>query len=73
MIEEFITQMSPGRAALCFLGALVVLFTLRKMQVSMKIARLGGRAPQVRFYLPYGTWPEFRSSWKRSTCANRST
>ncbi|GES63507.1 cytochrome P450 alkane hydroxylase [Aspergillus terreus] len=62
MIEEFITQMSPGRAALCFLGALVVLFTLRKMQVSMKIARLGGRAPQVRFYLPYAMDFIYRSS-----------
>ena len=55
MIEELLHQMTPGKASLLFLGVFFVLCIVRKVQISMHIKRLGSRAPQVRFRLPYGT------------------
>ncbi|KAF9889256.1 hypothetical protein FE257_007569 [Aspergillus nanangensis] len=62
MIEEFVAAMTPGRAVVYFLGAFFVVCLLRKMQVSMRIAQLGGRAPKVQFRLPYAIDFIYRSS-----------
>ncbi|PLN77217.1 cytochrome P450 [Aspergillus taichungensis] len=53
MIEEILADMTTGMASLYILGFLVLVGFLRKIQVSMHISRLGYRAPQIRFRLPY--------------------
>ncbi|KAE8148069.1 cytochrome P450 [Aspergillus avenaceus] len=53
MIRSFVGQLAPETVALFFLGMVVLAGILLKLQVSMKIARLGSRAPRIRFYLPY--------------------
>lgn len=56
MIEETLTEMTPGKAALCLLGILFIAGLLRKIQVSVEISRLGCRAPRVPLKLPYGAY-----------------
>lgn len=56
MIEELLHQMTPGKASVLFLGVFIVLCLVRKVQVSMHIKRLGGRAPQIQFRFPYGKY-----------------
>ncbi|KAB8263955.1 cytochrome P450 [Aspergillus pseudonomiae] len=53
MIEDLLHQMMPGKAALCLLGVFFLACIVRKVQISMQIQRLGGRAPMVQFRLPY--------------------
>lgn len=55
MIEELVGDLTPTRAVLWFLGLFTAFCMFRKLQTSVQIARLGARAPKVKFYLPYGT------------------
>lgn len=54
MIEEIVGDLTPTRAALWFLGLFTAFCVFRKFQASAQIARLGARAPKVKFHLPYG-------------------
>lgn len=58
MSEAILATLSPGKAALGLLVLLTVLFWARKFQVSMQIARLGSRAPEIPTYLPVGGYPK---------------
>ncbi|RAL17279.1 cytochrome P450 [Aspergillus homomorphus CBS 101889] len=53
MIDETLTQMTPGKAVACVIGTLFIAGLLRRIQVSLEISRLGCRAPRVRLMLPY--------------------
>ncbi|KAJ5772985.1 Cytochrome P450 [Penicillium paradoxum] len=53
MIEDLLTELTPSRAVLCVLGLFVTGCVFRKLQTSAQIARLGARAPKIRFRLPY--------------------
>lgn len=54
MIEALLEGMTPGKAAIWCLGLFTLACTLRMIQVSAQIARLGARAPKIKFRLPYG-------------------
>ncbi|PYH41469.1 cytochrome P450 [Aspergillus saccharolyticus JOP 1030-1] len=62
MIEDTLTHMTPGKAAVCLLGVLFIAGLLRKIQVSLEISRLGCRAPRVRHRLPYAFDHIYRAS-----------
>jgi cytochrome P450 len=53
MIEDLVAGTTPGRASLWLLGIFVVFCVFRKFQASAQIARLGARAPKIKFHLPY--------------------
>ncbi|KAJ5093240.1 hypothetical protein N7456_009101 [Penicillium angulare] len=53
MIEALLEDMTPGKAALWLVGLFTFACTLRMLQVSAQIARLGARAPRIKFHLPY--------------------
>lgn len=54
MIEAIVGNLTPTRAVLWFLGLFTAFCVFRKLQASAQIARMGARAPKVKFYLPYG-------------------
>jgi hypothetical protein len=54
MIEAVVGDLTPTRAALWFLGLFTAFCVFRKFQASAQIARMGARAPKVKFRLPYG-------------------
>lgn len=54
MIETLLEGMTPGKAALWLVGLFALACTFRMIQVSAQIARLGARAPRIKFRLPYG-------------------
>ncbi|OJJ77565.1 hypothetical protein ASPBRDRAFT_70934 [Aspergillus brasiliensis CBS 101740] len=54
MLEYLAAQTSPMKASACLVGVFFLACPLRKIQVSLKISRLGLRAPRIRFRLPYG-------------------
>ncbi|KAL2810809.1 cytochrome P450 [Aspergillus granulosus] len=53
MIEDFVSNLTPGQAVLCLLGSFWVACLVRKVQVRWQISKLGARAPQMQFRLPY--------------------
>ncbi|KAJ5460798.1 Cytochrome [Penicillium daleae] len=53
MIEAVVGDLTPTRAALWFLGLFTAFCVFRKFQASAQIARMGARAPKVKFRLPY--------------------
>ncbi|OQE46368.1 hypothetical protein PENCOP_c001G06646 [Penicillium coprophilum] len=53
MIENLFVRMTLSRASLWALGLFVAFCVFRKFQASAQIARLGVRAPKIKFYLPY--------------------
>ena len=54
MIEELVHDLTPGQAALYFIGAFFFVCLARKIQVQWQLSRLGSRAPKIQFRLPYG-------------------
>lgn len=54
MIEELISDMTPSKAILWFLGLFFLACLSRKFQVSREVSRLGTRAPLIQPRLPYG-------------------
>ncbi|KAJ6008330.1 hypothetical protein N7540_012306 [Penicillium herquei] len=53
MIETLLEGMTPSRAALWLLGLFTFACIFRMIQVSARVARLGSRAPKIKFRLPY--------------------
>ncbi|GKZ35870.1 hypothetical protein AbraIFM66950_006669 [Aspergillus brasiliensis] len=53
MLEYLAAQTSPMKASACLVGVFLLACPLRKIQVSLKISRLGLTAPRIRFRLPY--------------------
>ncbi|GKZ45183.1 hypothetical protein AbraIFM66951_007771 [Aspergillus brasiliensis] len=53
MLEYLAAQTSPIKASACLVGVFFLACPLRKIQVSLKISRLGLIAPRIRFRLPY--------------------
>ncbi|CAI7618550.1 unnamed protein product [Penicillium glandicola] len=53
MIEGLFAVVTPSRALLYVLGLFVAFCVFRKFQASAQIARLGDRAPKIKFHLPY--------------------
>ncbi|KXG47998.1 Cytochrome P450 [Penicillium griseofulvum] len=53
MIEDLLAVTSLSRASLWALGLFVTFCVFRKFQASAQIARLGVRAPKIKFRLPY--------------------
>jgi hypothetical protein len=56
MIEDFVSNLTPGQAILCLLGSFWLACLVRKYQVRWQISRLGAKAPQIQFRLPYGAF-----------------
>lgn len=54
MIDNFIQELTPGKASLWLVGLFFLACLVRKFQVSAGIARLGTRAPRIPFRVPYG-------------------
>ncbi|KAL4949486.1 cytochrome P450 [Aspergillus filifer] len=53
MIEELLSDLTPGQAVLYFFGAFFFACLARKAQVQWQLSRLGARAPKIQFRLPY--------------------
>ncbi|KAJ5959278.1 uncharacterized protein N7479_006428 [Penicillium vulpinum] len=53
MIEDLLAGTTLSLASLWLLGVFVAFCVFRKLQASAQIARLGVRAPKIRFRLPY--------------------
>ncbi|KAL4877539.1 cytochrome P450 [Aspergillus karnatakaensis] len=53
MIEDLVSNLTPGQAVLYFIGAFFLACLARKLQVQWQLSRLGARAPKVHFRLPY--------------------
>ncbi|KAL4867309.1 hypothetical protein BDV12DRAFT_186826 [Aspergillus spectabilis] len=53
MIEELVSNLTPGQAVLYFIGAFFFACLARKIQVQWQLSRLGARAPKIQFRLPY--------------------
>ncbi|KAJ5189608.1 Cytochrome P450 [Penicillium cf. griseofulvum] len=53
MIEDLLAVTTLSRASLWALGLFVAFCVFRKFQASAQIARLGVRAPKIKFRLPY--------------------
>lgn len=54
MLENFLHDLTPGKASLWLVGLFFLACLLRKAQVSAEIARIGTRAPRIPFRIPYG-------------------
>lgn len=66
LIEELVSNLTPGRAVMYLLGAFFLACLARKTQVQWQLSRLGARAPKVQFRLPYGPYRQP----SRESCAN---
>jgi cytochrome P450 len=53
MIEDLLAGTTPIRTSSWLLGLFVIFCVFRKLQASAQIARLGARAPKIKFHLPY--------------------
>ncbi|KAL2870960.1 cytochrome P450 [Aspergillus lucknowensis] len=67
MIEELVSDLTPGRAVLYFLGAFFSACLARKLQVRWQVSRLGARAPQIQSRLPYAMDFIYRSMQANKT------
>ncbi|KAL3450012.1 cytochrome P450 [Aspergillus insuetus] len=67
MIEDFVSNLTPGQAILCLLGSFWLACLVRKFQVRWQISRLGARAPQIQFRLPYAMDFIYRSMQANQT------
>jgi hypothetical protein len=56
MIEELVSNLTPGQAVLYSLGVFFFVCLARKIQVQWQLSRLGARAPKIQFRLPYGAF-----------------
>lgn len=55
MIEEILAQTSPKTLALGVVGALGVLWLVRRISTERKIRALGGHTRIIKTWLPYGS------------------
>lgn len=57
MIEEVLAETSPKKLALGVAGAYGVFWLVRRIATERKIKSLGGHAPRIQTWAPYGLWP----------------
>lgn len=54
MIQDIVQDLTFTQVATYLLGVWFVYFWLKWFIVDREVRSLGGRAPKIRFYLPYG-------------------
>ncbi|KAK2766306.1 hypothetical protein FQN54_007823 [Arachnomyces sp. PD_36] len=54
MIEDLLQDLTFGKVVIYLVGAWFVYFWIKAFLVAREIRSLGGRAPKVSFYLPFG-------------------
>lgn len=54
MIEDLVRDLTFGKVAVYLVGVSFACFWLKSFLVDREIRSLGGRAPKVPHYLPYG-------------------